>query len=194
MKGYIFTVRKATRTLPPSQDQVENLKYPSYPWFLWCTISNNMRSPVSSSQLFIFRMLLAKCSEGHFWGHNVFARSLEHLPGCWFCSRSSYNRWYGFMFREHLSNASFVCLADQMRFFVGMSQEKYVPSGYEKLCLSLLSSLPNEVDYALNIITLMSGEGSTLQLSKAPKLIDLLLAHTGIYSAGTMFLPLLLSS
>ncbi|KAG1674990.1 AT-rich interactive domain-containing protein 2 [Nymphon striatum] len=74
-------------------------------------------------------------------------------------------------------------VSDQMRSITGMSQEKYVPSGFEKLCLSLISGLPNEVDYALNIITILSkNEQNILQLSKVPKLVDLLLAHTGIYS------------
>lgn len=87
-----------------------------------------------------------------------------------------------------ISNIKVCYFTDQMRSITGMSQDKYVPSGFEKLCLSLLGGLPNEVDYALNIITILSkNEKSILQLSKVPKLVDLLLAQTGMYSKGKSF-------
>lgn len=48
--------------------------------------------------------------------------------------------------------------------------------------LSLLSGLPNEVDFAINVCTLMSNESKhTMQLEKEPKLVTLLLAHAGVF-------------
>lgn len=48
--------------------------------------------------------------------------------------------------------------------------------------LSLLSGLPNEVDFAVNVCTLLSNESKhAMQLDKDPKLVTLLLAHTGVF-------------
>lgn len=58
-------------------------------------------------------------------------------------------------------------------------------SEYDKLQYSLLSGLPNEIDFAINVCTLLSNEGRhVLHLVKAPRLIDLLLAHTGVFFEG----------
>ncbi|XP_042198207.1 AT-rich interactive domain-containing protein 2-like isoform X2 [Callorhinchus milii] len=59
---------------------------------------------------------------------------------------------------------------------------------YNKVVLSLLSGLPNEVDFAINVCTLMShGNKQVLQLERDPKVVTLLLAHAGIFddSPGT---------
>lgn len=56
------------------------------------------------------------------------------------------------------------------------------PCDYNKLVLSLLSGLPNEVDFAVNVCTLLSNESKhAMQLDKDPKLVTLLLAHTGVF-------------
>nr|XP_046184297.1 AT-rich interactive domain-containing protein 2-like isoform X3 [Oncorhynchus gorbuscha] len=56
------------------------------------------------------------------------------------------------------------------------------PCDYNKLVLSLLSGLPNEVDFAINVCTLLSNESKhAMQLEKDPKLITLLLAHAGVF-------------
>nr|NP_610216.1 brahma associated protein 170kD [Drosophila melanogaster]AAF57363.1 brahma associated protein 170kD [Drosophila melanogaster]AGW52162.1 FI23954p1 [Drosophila melanogaster] len=68
-----------------------------------------------------------------------------------------------------------------------MSTQLHRHSSYEKLLLSLLSPLPNEQDFAINVCTLMANEARhTLQLSECPKLLDVLLAHLGVYADFTM--------
>ncbi|GBL86103.1 AT-rich interactive domain-containing protein 2, partial [Araneus ventricosus] len=64
---------------------------------------------------------------------------------------------------------------------------KDIPSSvsYDKLCLSLLSGLPNEQEFALNVCTILSNEGSySIHLEKAPKLVDLLVAQAGVWNEG----------
>ncbi|KAM7361265.1 brahma associated protein 170kD isoform 2-T2 [Cochliomyia hominivorax] len=68
-----------------------------------------------------------------------------------------------------------------------LSTDLHKPSAYEKLMLSLLSPLPNEQDFAINACTLMANESRhTLKLNEYPKLLDALLAHTGVFSDYTM--------
>lgn len=56
------------------------------------------------------------------------------------------------------------------------------PNDYNKLVLSLLSGLPNEVDFAINVCTLLSNESKhVMQLEKDPKIITLLLANAGVF-------------
>uniref|UniRef100_A0A1A9WJD6 ARID domain-containing protein n=1 Tax=Glossina brevipalpis TaxID=37001 RepID=A0A1A9WJD6_9MUSC len=67
-----------------------------------------------------------------------------------------------------------------------LSTDLYKASPYEKLMLSLLSPLPNEQDFAINTCTLMANESKhTLRLNEYPKLLDGLLAHTGVFSDYT---------
>ncbi|XP_013380108.1 AT-rich interactive domain-containing protein 2 isoform X2 [Lingula anatina] len=74
---------------------------------------------------------------------------------------------------------------DSIRTNVGMSTEFAAINNYEKLEKSLLSGLPNEVDFAVNVCTLLSNDSKrTLRLDKSPKLLALLLAHTGIFEDG----------
>lgn len=74
-----------------------------------------------------------------------------------------------------------------MREYNGLSTNLYKPSNYDKLALSLLSPLPNEQDFAINVCTLLSNEGKhTLRLDRYPRLVNHLLAHAGVFdSPGT---------
>lgn len=79
-------------------------------------------------------------------------------------------------------------VSDYLRQSYGLSTEFASTCEYNKLVLSLLSGLPNEVDFAINVCTLLSNESKhAMQLEKDPKLITLLLAHAGVFddSLGT---------
>lgn len=78
-------------------------------------------------------------------------------------------------------------LAESLRDYNGLSSDLYKSSNYDKLALSLLSPLPNEQDFAINVCTLLSNEGKhTLRLDKYPRLVNILLAHAGVFdSPGT---------
>ena len=70
-----------------------------------------------------------------------------------------------------------------MRSHYGLSQDLYEATDYDRLSLSLLSPLPNEQDFAINVATLLSNEGRhTLKLVKCPRLLDQLLAHAGVFN------------
>ncbi|CAM4561457.1 unnamed protein product [Leuciscus chuanchicus] len=73
-------------------------------------------------------------------------------------------------------------VSDYLRQSYGLSTDFIPPSDYNKLVLSLLSGLPNEVDFAINVCTLLSNESKhAMQLEKEPKLVTLLLAHAGVF-------------
>lgn len=68
-----------------------------------------------------------------------------------------------------------------------LSQNLYSPSEYDKLALSLLSPLPNEQDFAINVCALLSGtnnegKNTTLKLCNHPRLLHYLLAHAAVYN------------
>ncbi|KAM6895795.1 AT-rich interactive domain-containing protein 2 [Xenentodon cancila] len=73
-------------------------------------------------------------------------------------------------------------VSDYLRQSYGLSTDFIQPCDYNKLVLSLLSGLPNEVDFAVNVCTLLSNESKhVMQLDKDPKLVTLLLAHAGVF-------------
>ncbi|XP_068611397.1 AT-rich interactive domain-containing protein 2 [Brachionichthys hirsutus] len=73
-------------------------------------------------------------------------------------------------------------VSDYLRQSYGLSADFVPPCDYNKLVLSLLSGLPNEVDFAVNVCTLLSNESKhAMQLDKDPKLVTLLLAHAGVF-------------
>lgn len=72
-------------------------------------------------------------------------------------------------------------LADRANY--GLSVNCYKRTDYDRLTMSLISPLPNEQDFAINVCTLLSNEGRhTLKLSKCPRLLDLLLSHAGVFN------------
>ncbi|KAK6626139.1 hypothetical protein RUM43_006444 [Polyplax serrata] len=78
-------------------------------------------------------------------------------------------------------------LAENLRKLNGLSSDIYKPSDYDRLALSLVSPLPNEQDFAINVCTLLSNEGKhTLKLEKCPRIIDYLLAHAGVYNHSNL--------
>uniref|UniRef100_A0A2R5LNL9 Putative transcriptional regulator n=1 Tax=Ornithodoros turicata TaxID=34597 RepID=A0A2R5LNL9_9ACAR len=97
--------------------------------------------------------------------------------------------------RSRKPNASLLCqvplsynkaqheLTEAQRASANMAPLAPPPSEYSKLCLSLLSSLPNEESLALNVCTLLSNEGRhVLRLDHCTRLVDLLLAQAGVFS------------
>lgn len=93
---------------------------------------------------------------------------------------SIHNVPMNYNYRQHSVNL------DRRRQFK-LSTNLYKPSCYEKLVLSLLSPLPNEQDFAINTCTLMANEAQhTLRINEYPKLLDALLAHTGVFSDHSM--------
>ncbi|XP_078423980.1 AT-rich interactive domain-containing protein 2 isoform X3 [Cetorhinus maximus] len=80
-------------------------------------------------------------------------------------------------------------LSDYIRQSYGLNTEFVTLSDYNKLVLSLLSGLPNEVDFAINVCTLLSnGNKHVMQLEKDPRITTILLAHAGVFddNLGTL--------
>lgn len=81
-------------------------------------------------------------------------------------------------YNHHQHNVS-----DTNRDLHNMSCDLYHPSNYDKIVLSLTSPLPNEQDFAINVCTLLSNDTKNpLKMSKCPRLLDLLLAHAGVFN------------
>ncbi|XP_067945739.1 AT-rich interactive domain-containing protein 2-like [Watersipora subatra] len=76
----------------------------------------------------------------------------------------------------------------------GLSTNLAKPNEYERLQKSLLSGLPNEVDFAINVCCILSMEGSSsIKLFSHRNLLELLLAHVGIFSENSSLQHLYLS-
>ncbi|CAH0561488.1 unnamed protein product [Brassicogethes aeneus] len=73
-------------------------------------------------------------------------------------------------------------IAESNRDYNHMSTNLYKGSDYDRLALSLISPLPNEQDFAINVCTLLSNDGKhTLKLEKHPRIINFLLGHAGVF-------------
>ena len=76
----------------------------------------------------------------------------------------------------------FFVISDAVREMYGLSQDINASSEYEKLERSLFSGLPNEVDFVINVCTLLSNEGRhILRLDQSKYLLTLLMAHIGLF-------------
>ncbi|KAL1110322.1 hypothetical protein AAG570_007855 [Ranatra chinensis] len=74
-----------------------------------------------------------------------------------------------------------------LREYNGLSVDLHRPNEYEKLSISLISSLPNEQDFAINVCTLLSNEGKhTLKLEKNKTILHFLLAHAAVFSHSSL--------
>lgn len=68
---------------------------------------------------------------------------------------------------------------------LGLPKEFSRPSEYSRIERSLMSGLPNELDFAVNVCLLLSTEGRhTLKGTKALRIVELLLSHVGISKEG----------
>ncbi|XP_063366127.1 AT-rich interactive domain-containing protein 2 [Cydia amplana] len=57
----------------------------------------------------------------------------------------------------------------------------------ERLALSLLSPMPNEQDFAVNVCTVLAADHSNrMPLGSTPHILDFLLAHAGVYNHGSL--------
>uniref|UniRef100_F6UXY9 ARID domain-containing protein n=1 Tax=Ciona intestinalis TaxID=7719 RepID=F6UXY9_CIOIN len=85
-------------------------------------------------------------------------------------------------------NLQLFFLTDQDRQIHGLSSTRITarygsPCNYERLVSSLISCLPNEIDFAINACTLLSGESRhVLRLPRCPQVLNALLLHAGIVS------------
>ena len=76
-------------------------------------------------------------------------------------------------------------ISDYQRAACSMSTDIAKTREYDKLEKALLSGLPNEVDFAINVCMLLSNEGRhVLRLDKSPFLLELLMAHIGLFRDG----------
>lgn len=72
---------------------------------------------------------------------------------------------------------------ESLRSMHKLSTDLYKSSEYDRLLMSLMSPLPNEQDFAINVCTLMANESKhTLKIERCPKLMDALLGHAGVFS------------
>lgn len=92
---------------------------------------------------------------------------------------------FSFCFVYNIDCTSNIFFLVYQRTAWGLSANLTVNSKHIKLERSLLSGLPNEVDFAINMCTLLSNEGRhVLQLSTCPRMLPLLLGHVGIFEEG----------
>jgi AT-rich interactive domain-containing protein 2 len=83
------------------------------------------------------------------------------------------------------ANIKIILFLGNLRAGFGLCTKYAKHSDYDKLEKALLSGLPNEVDFVINVCTLLSNESKhTLRLDKCAVLTELLLAHIGIFNKG----------
>lgn len=91
-----------------------------------------------------------------------------------------------------MTRDNLLCFSDCIQSGISASSVSNVLDGphCERLIRSLKSGLPNEVDFAINVCMILSssatpgGNQVSLRLNETPILVDLLLAHVGIFNDG----------
>ena len=78
-------------------------------------------------------------------------------------------------------------LNDAVRLQLGLAPQPQSAADFRNILRSLSSSLPNEVDFTLNVCGVLSAEAQSnpLTLTRAPALLSLLLAQAGIYELSS---------
>ncbi|XP_039295382.1 AT-rich interactive domain-containing protein 2-like [Nilaparvata lugens] len=77
-------------------------------------------------------------------------------------------------------------VCDSIRTSNGLDTRLYKASDYDRLALSLVSPLPNEQDFAINVCTLLSANDTSakhhLRLHQHPRLLTFLMAHAAVFN------------
>lgn len=81
-------------------------------------------------------------------------------------------------------SSSLQTVANHLRHRWNLSCDLIESVEYRALILALESGLPNELDYAINTILLMSSQPNGFDLGRCPQIVPLLLSTVGIYSTG----------
>ncbi len=77
---------------------------------------------------------------------------------------------------------------DTHRETLGLSTETIEEHEYRKLEKALICGLPNEVDFAVNVCTLLSNDSRRmLKLKTCSNFLPLFMAHIGIFGDGKSF-------
>ena len=84
----------------------------------------------------------------------------------------------------------YLLFTESMRHAAGLCTDYAIVHDYVKLEKALLSGLPNEVDFAINVCTLLSNEGRhSMRIHNCPQMVHLLLAHVGLFKEGEYLMP-----
>ncbi|ODM90995.1 AT-rich interactive domain-containing protein 2 [Orchesella cincta] len=114
-------------------------------------------------------------------------RGRRRYPGKFSSSHSHHHHHHSHSHHHHHHTSSSSHhppkeITEHNRSQLGLSSRLLETSDYEGLLLSLQSPLPNEQDMAISVCTLLSNETKhVLRFSKSPAILNMLLAHAGIY-------------
>ena len=87
------------------------------------------------------------------------------------------------------TTASLQTIENHLRHRWNLSTDLIESVEYRALLLALESGLPNELDYAINTILLMSSQQNGFDLVRCPQILPLMLSTVGIYSTGMFCFP-----
>lgn len=123
-------------------------------------------------------MEILKQTEYHQTKKHIYIKAQRHR--IWIAKNSTLHKYFVY----HLLQG-FISISDTNREFNHLATDLYKASDYDRLALSLLSPLPNEQDFAINVCTLLSNDGKhSLKFQKHPRIINYLLGHAGVFNHG----------